>query len=323
MTRHADPVDEHVATAVSITAVICCYTAKRRTSLDAAMAAVLGQLHSRDELVVVVDGNPDLYRELVDGRDEVHDDRLTLLQNRFAPGLSGARNTGLHRAAGDVVVFLDDDAVLATAALDGVRTAFDDPTVTALGGAVRPAWEAGTQPRWFPPEFGWVVGCDYRGLPPDGAAIRNPIGAAMAVRRVPLLEIDGFSDRLGRVGTLPTGCEETMMGIELSRRDPHARIIRHTAFAVTHDVPADRTTLSYFVRRCFHEGRSKAVLTRLCGQQSSLRSERAFATRTLPTGVWNARRRPSRIAALVTGLGATALGYVMGLARIERKAVPS
>jgi len=80
--------------------------------------------------------------------------------------------------------------------------------------------------------------------------------------------------------------------------------------------------VSYFVRRCYHEGRSKAILSSLCGHQSSLASERTYTTRTLPAGVWHARRHPARVAALVAGLLTTSFGYLVGLAqtRSERTA---
>lgn len=315
MTTHATALNEPVAAAVPVSVVICCYTAERREGLDLAIEAVLDQLSPADEMIVVVDGNELLYRDL----SSTCGHRVLLVQNKFARGLSGARNTGLRVASGDVVVFLDDDAVLRPAALDGVRTAFFDTTVTALGGAVHPAWHAGSEPGWFPPEFGWVVGCDYRGLPPDGSPIRNPIGAAMAVRRADLTDIGGFAEQLGRTGAVPTGCEETMMGIELTRRDAQARIIRQTDFAVSHSVPRDRMTLSYFIRRCYHEGRSKAMLTRLCGQRSSLHSERTYTTRTLPAGVWHARRKPARVLALGAGLLVTTTGYLVGLVQTAQQ----
>ena len=103
------------------------------------------------------------------------------------------------------------------------------------------------------------------------------------------------------------------MGIELVRHHPTTRIVRHAAFSVSHTVSTDRATLSYFLRRCYHEGRSKAILTRLCGQRSSLASERRYTTQTLPTGLWHARRRPGRMLALLAGLTTTAGGYLTGL----------
>ncbi|UXA20213.1 glycosyltransferase family 2 protein [Mycobacterium sp. SMC-4] len=295
-------------TSVSISVVICCYTTKRRRVLGAALEAAHGQLTPSDELIIVVDGNDELLADLSACRGP----SIMLIPNEFDRGLSGARNSGLRRSSGDVVVFLDDDAVLRSGALEAVRVAFADPSVTALGGAVHADWRDGSEPRWFPPEFGWVVGCDYRGLPSDGSAIRNPIGAAMAVRRQQLNQIGGFSTALGRTGTVPTGCEETMMGIELVRRDPRARIIRRTRFAVSHHVPRDRATLSYFVSRCFHEGRSKAVLASLCGRSSSLASERSYTMRTLPSGLWRSRWRLTRMLALILGLTVTTSGYLWG-----------
>ncbi|OAN28652.1 glycosyl transferase [Mycolicibacterium iranicum] len=301
--------EQRCSAVISVSVVICCYTEQRRRSLTAAADAALAQLADGDELILVVDGNDDLHRELRTS----YGDRLHVMKNRFRRGLSGARNTGLDAASNDVVVFLDDDAVLYPDALACVRSSFADAGITALGGAVHPSWQSGSRPTWFPPEFGWVVGCDYRGLPSDGAQIRNPIGAAMAVRRENLAAIGGFSDRLGRVGALPTGCEETMMGIELIRRNPQARIVRQTRFAVAHEVPRNRATLSYFLHRCYYEGRSKAILSRLCGQRSSLESERVYTTRTLPSGLWHARRQPRRALALAAGLLVTAIGYLVGL----------
>lgn len=309
MTTQPSPVAESLTTAVSLSVVICCYTAARRAMLNAAVDAALVQTGRADEVIVVVDGNEPLHRQL---RARFRE-RVTVLPNAYQRGLSGARNTGLHAASGEVVVFVDDDAVPESAALDGVRAAFADPTVVAIGGAVVPAWQSGAAPSWFPPEFGWVVGCDYRGLPADGDGIRNPIGAAMAVRRAELSDIGGFSSHLGRVGALPTGGEETLMSIELKRRHPWGRIVRHTAFGVSHSVSHDRSTPSYFVRRCFHEGRSKAILTGLCGQRTSLESERGYVVRTLPSGLWRARRRPARMLALLVGLAVTTMGYLTGL----------
>ena len=302
--------DQPLAGTASLSVVICCYTVKRRAQVIKVLDSALHQIADGDELILVVDHNDALLEDLTDAVDR----RIVIVPNRFQRGLSGARNTGVQRAQSDVVVFVDDDAVLAPAALNGARAAFADPTVIAIGGAVDAAWEGGRAPDWFPAEYGWVVGCDYRGLPECGDQIRNPIGAAMAARRPALDQINGFSTELGRIGDLPAGCEETLMGVQLRAQFPEQRIIRHTAFRVDHHVPVDRATLRYFTRRCYQEGRSKASLTRISGQQAALSSERSYTTRILTSGAWQARRHPRRLFAIAIGFVYTATGFVIGLA---------
>ncbi len=308
--------DTMPVTATRLSVVVCCYTAARRAQVLRVVESALNQLAGTgDEVIVVVDHNDDLREDL----SVALPPSVILIPNTFQRGLSGARNTGVRRCGNEVVVFVDDDAVLTAGALDGARQAFDDPSIVAIGGAVEADWQTGSAPDWFPEEYGWVVGCDYRGLPACGDQIRNPIGAAMAVRRTALERINGFSTKLGRVGDLPTGCEETLMGVQLREEFPDQRIIRHTAFRVAHHVPADRATLRYFTRRCYQEGRSKASLTRISGQQAALSSERSYTTRILPSGAWQARRNPRRVLALITGFVYTATGFAIGLVLTARQ----
>jgi glucosyl-dolichyl phosphate glucuronosyltransferase len=309
-------VDTAPLTETGLSVVICCYTAARWTQVLRVVDSALEQIAGPgDEIIVVVDHNDELLTDLCSTLPRP----IILIPNTFARGLSGARNTGVERSVNDVVVFVDDDAVLTPGALDGARQAFDDASVIAIGGAVDADWQPGSAPDWFPAEYGWVVGCDYRGLPSCGDQIRNPIGAAMAVRRTALNHIDGFSTRLGRVGDLPAGCEETLMGVQLRAEFPEKRIIRHTAFRVAHHVSADRATWRYFIRRCYQEGRSKASLTRISGGQAALSSERSYTTRILTSGAWKARRNPRRVLALIAGFIYTASGFAVGLALTDRQ----
>lgn len=301
-------------TATRLSIVVCCYTAARRAQVLRAVDSAQQQTGAADEIIVVVDHNDALLEDLSEELPSL----ITVTPNTAERGLSGARNTGVGRAVNEVVVFLDDDAALTAGALDAARKAFDDGSVVAIGGAIEPDWQLGAAPDWFPAEFGWVVGCDYRGLPGGGEQIRNPIGAAMAVRRNALDRINGFSNRLGRVADLPAGCEETLMGVQLRAAFPGRRIIRHTAFRVCHHVPSDRATLRYFTRRCYQEGRSKASLTRIAGRHDALSSERSYTTRILPSGVWQARRNPPRVLAIITGFLCTTTGYVTGLVQTIR-----
>lgn len=303
------------AAAPSISVVVCAYTLRRAGQvLDCVREAQRQADGPGDEVVLVVDHNDELAAAMA-GQVPA---RVRIVPNSGPRGLSGARNTGVAVTDGDVVVFVDDDAALRPGALTAVRERFTDGDVAALGGAVHARWEGGAAPAWFPPEFGWVVGCDYRGLPGNGAPIRNPIGACMAVRRSALDAVGGFSTGLGRVGTLPVGCEETLMGIEVRRKVPGATILRDEAFAVDHAVSADRQSVRYFLSRCFHEGRSKALLNRAVGAGDGLSSERAYVSRVLPAAVGRELARSlrgdgwgvARAGLVVAGATTTAAGLL-------------
>lgn len=306
--------------APTLSAIICCYTCGRADLLSRAIAATRAQLHPGDELVVVVDHNDELLAMLT-SQLGVDDSAVRVSPSTQARGLSGARNTGTRMARGEVLVFIDDDAEPDSGSFDAIRTRFADDEIRALGGAITPNWIL-PQPTWFPEEFGWVVGCDYRGLPENGAQIRNPIGAAMAVRRDRLEVIGGFSTALGRHRDLPAGCEETLMGIALRQRFPHSRIVRDTGFRVRHAVSPDRNSFTYFSRRCYREGRSKATLARLTSADAALAAERGYATRTLPQGMWRSRHTPTRAVALLAGLLVTCTGFCVGMVTSIGRAAP-
>jgi GT2 family glycosyltransferase len=274
--------------------------------------------HAQDppphEVVVVIDHNDDLLRR---ARRELP--RARVVANEEGRGLSGARNTGVRHATGEIVAFLDDDARARPRWLQTLTRAFVDPAVIGAGGVALPVWESGA-PAWIPSEFLWVVGCSYRGLPPMASEIRNPIGANMAFRRSVLERVGGFTDGIGRVGRTPLGCEETELSIR-ARVATGGRIVQIPDAEVEHLVSRDRTRWRYFCRRCWAEGLSKAVVARNVGSDAALGAERAYVMRTLPTGIARGlvdglsgdRAGLARSGAIVAGLMVTAAGYLLGL----------
>ncbi|ALJ21650.1 family 2 glycosyl transferase [Microbacterium sp. No. 7] len=316
------PREERVRPDLTVSVVVAAYTERRKDVLARAAAAAVAQLRPGDEVVVVVDNNAALAawaRTALPG--------VRVVESEAAGGLSGARNTGIRRSHGGILVFLDDDAVPEDGWLDALRRRFEAHEVVGVGGAVRADWLA-ARPAWFPDEFGWVVGCDYRGLPSGGDRIRNPIGANMALRRSALERAGDFAEGLGRVGTLPAGCEETELGIRLARAVPGGVIVRDATAIVHHEVPPARGTVGYFVRRCWHEGRSKAAVATIAGTGDGLSSERGYAARVLPAGVLRELAAPLRgdatgplrAGAIVAGLFATGAGYLTGRVAQRRAA---
>jgi GT2 family glycosyltransferase len=302
----------------SLTVVICAYSDDRWDTLQAAVDVTRKQLRFSDELVIIVDNNAGLL-----ARCRASFTECMVAANRRSRGLSGARNTGLEVARGSIIVFLDDDAVPLDGWLDTLRAPYADQRIAGVGGMARPRWFGSQPPAWFPEEFLWVVGCSHRGLPTRPSAVRNLMGASMSFRKAVFDQVGGFAEHMGRIGERPLGCEETELSIRLTKADPEAILLYEPSAQVEHHVARARASLTYFSKRCWAEGISKAEVSRRVGRSSALSTERQYTARVLPRAVWRGLRDSAsgdvwgatRSLAVVWGLCITAAGYGLGCVR--------
>ncbi|HOG46236.1 MAG TPA: glycosyltransferase [Anaerolineae bacterium] len=302
----------------AISAIVCTYTEARWDDLLAAVASLGRQTLPPCEIIVVVDHNSALLARV---RAELGD--VAARPNVEARGLAGARNSGVRVAQGDIVAFLDDDAIAAPDWLARLAAAYDDERVAGAGGAVEPLWEDG-RPAWLPEEFDWVLGCSYRGLPQRAAAVRNLFGGAMSLRREAFEAAGGFRHRLGRVGSGAAGCEETELCVRIQQRRPGCVFLFQPSARIYHRVPAARARWAYFRARTYGEGLSKAQVTAAVGANDGLSVEWQYVLRTLPRGVARGLAGAlrgegpagvARAAAIVAGLALTVAGYTVGTGR--------
>jgi glycosyltransferase involved in cell wall biosynthesis len=309
----------------NISVIMCAYTERRWDDMVAAIHAVQCQSVAPLEILLVIDHNLALAERARTAFPEV-----TVLENREARGLSGARNTGLAAARGEIIAFIDEDAVAAPDWLQHMSSGYDDPSVLGVGGAIEPWWPA-ERPSWFPDEFDWVVGCTYRGMPVATSPVRNLIGCNMSFRREVFTSVGGFRSGIGRIGTLPVGCEETELCIRARQRWPERSFLYDPRVRVRHRVTPERATWSYYWSRCYAEGLSKALVARFVGANDGLASERTYTLRVLPAGVFRAIAACvtrgdiaglGRAAAIVAGLAITTFGYLRGSIR-QRLRLPA
>ena len=295
---------------ITVTVVICAYELGRWEQTVEAVASVLTQSTPVDEVVLVIDHNPEL---LARACEAWQSSAVSVVSSSGAQGLSGARNTGVGCASSEIVAFLDDDAAAEPTWIEHLMKAYSDPHVVACGGAVLPALE-GDRPSWWPLEFDWVIGCSYRGLPAGRADVRNVIGANMSARRDAVVRAGGFSEGIGRVGTRPVGCEETDLCIRLAQAGPGTRVVYEPAARVHHRVPAARLSWAYFRARCLAEGLSKSLVAARVGSADALASERTHALKVLPVAMLRALAdgAPQRSLAIASGLFLTTAGYARG-----------
>jgi cellulose synthase/poly-beta-1,6-N-acetylglucosamine synthase-like glycosyltransferase len=307
------------APAPSVSVIVCAYTEQRWADLRDGMTALREQTVRPSEVLLVVDHAEEL---LLRARDAFPSVRV--IPNAGPRGLSAARNSGVAEARGEILAFVDDDALPARDWLEHLIEPYADPDVVAVGGSATPRWPLG-RPGWFPEEFDWVVGCSYRGMPTSRSEIRNLMGCNMSFRADVLAAETGFPVGVGRVGLKPMGCEETELCIRIRQRRRRARIVFEPKASVRHRVTPERTGWNYFVARCFAEGNSKALVAKHVGTDDALQLERSYCLRTLPTGVLAGIRAAARgkysglarAAAIMAGLTVTAAGY--GGASARRK----
>jgi Glycosyl transferase family 2 len=310
---------------LGVSVVVCAYTERRWAQTRAAVESALSQRPEPAEVLLVVDHNAGLAAR---ARQELAG--VTVLESDHPPGLAGTRNAGLRAATQPVTVFLDDDAKARPGWLASLVEPYRSADVVATGGSVYPWWPK-LRPPWLPPEFDWVIGCSYRGLPETVGPVRNPIGANMSMRTGLALEVGGFDAAVGRVGTRPTGCEETELAIRLTASRPGSAVFYVPAAAVDHHVGPERLTPSYFLRRCWHEGLSKAAVVRLAGASAGLERERRQVAVVIPAALLRELRSLARgdsgaglrFTATLAGLGTTAAGYAAGHARRRTRSLVS
>jgi glucosyl-dolichyl phosphate glucuronosyltransferase len=310
--------------AVTASVVICVYTEKRWDDIVAAVGSVAAQDVAPAETLVIVDHNPALLSRAL---QEFGPRGVRVLSNAHKQGLSGARNTAIAEATGDVVVFLDDDAQARPGWLAALLAPYADPTVAAVGGVAHPRWPV-NRPRVLPGaapydpnatgELDWIVGCTYTGQPVRQAEVRNLMGCNMSFRRDVFTRVGGFAEDIGRIGKNPLGCEETELCIRArqayQRAGEKIRIVFEPDAVVDHRVSADRVEWAYLRRRSWAEGLSKAAVSQLVGSDDALSTERSYVAKVLPTAVLRELRegRVSSAAAVVTALACTTAGYVRG-----------
>jgi GT2 family glycosyltransferase len=316
-----------------VTVIILAYSMERWLLTCASVESVLNQTLPPREIVLCIDDNPELLDRLterwppklgrvpsirvVDGNPEaghstpkVGEERPRSSYSSHGSHIASGRTTGVELAGTETVAFLDDDAEADPDWLGRLLEPLADPSVVAVGGAPLPVY-AKPRPRWFPPEFDWVFGCAYAGLPTTTAPVLRLIGANMAARREQLLAIGGLRS---------TG-DDLDMCHRLLELSPQNKLIYEPRAIVHHHVHEDRLTWHYFWWRCFWVNREKVALMRDLGEAANLKADRRFVLRALSVGVARGLRESlggdigglQRALAIIAGVGVSGVAYLTGL----------
>jgi glycosyltransferase involved in cell wall biosynthesis len=307
-----------------VSVVLCTHTMDRYDALAEAAGSVLDQTHDDVELVLVSDGDPAVHERMVadfGGRPDV---RTHLMDGNV--GLLGARNAGAQVATGDVVAFMDDDAVADGRWIDRLVAAYEERDRVAVGGRMNPAWLAG-RPSFLPEEFYWIVGVTHRGFGPGGdpdreGEVRNTNGSNISFRREVFLGLGGFdTDIGGRRGDNHLQGGETELCARLW--NGYGEGVWYVPDAeVAHKVFDYRTDPRWIARRAFWQGYSKRGMQKFTAESAG--EEGQFLARLLgeyvPARLSRLLRRPSwegveQFLAVFVLTALVGVGYLYGVVK--------
>lgn len=255
-----------------VSAIIC--THNRDIYLGAAIDSLLFQEFVTEFEVVVVDNaSSDRTREVVEQRAQAMHE-LPLPHPRvkyvYEPviGLSVARNTGFRESRGQILAYLDDDAVASQRWLQVLYSAYQSNLNLAIaGGKITLLWATGiVPPRWLSPGLAGNLGAYDLGenlVYIDNPGL-TPRGLNYSIRRSFLEQIGGFDPNLGRVGKNLLSNEELHM-TELALQMGWQVAYLPDAL-VAHNVSPDRVKRTWFLRRGWWQGISECYREKIAGR---------------------------------------------------------
>ncbi len=238
-----------------LSVVIC--THNRSRYLERALASVraLTVPPSLLELIVVDNASSDDTAQVVAACGAElryqHEPRL---------GLSIARNTGLFLARAPITAYLDDDAIADPGWAAALIEAFQSSPAPlgCVAGRVLPIWEA-PRPAWLDDDLLALLSMlDYGQQPRVLLPQEHMVGANMAFPTALLQSLGGFPERLGRRGSSLLSREEAHVRERLEAASRPC--LYWPAALVQHHAPIERMTLSWFRRRIFWQGISRALV---------------------------------------------------------------
>ena len=218
--------------------------------LDSLAAA--GLAGDRHELVVVDNGSTDATPRILDRETRSGRFRLRVVREPL-PGLARARNAGVTNAAGDFLVFLDDDGRVARRWLAAFERLLLRARQPIVQGRILPRFAA-PPPKWLTramwPRLGQV---DQGGL--SGPLQSKMHGGNLGVARRVFDAVGLFREDLG-LGASGLGEDTEFAG--RARGAGFSPTYAPDALML-HCIPRDRVTRVAFLRRYFRSGISQAT----------------------------------------------------------------
>ena len=253
-----------------ISAIIA--TRNRASYLRKAVESLVHQTLDPDlyEIIVVDNGSQDNTKQVVE--------EFAFVPNLHyffepVPGCSRARNTGWRNAQGQIIAFMDDDAIAHPEWLARYIEAFDHygASVGSIGGKVELIWEV-PKPDWLSTRLLGILSVYHYS---DAMVVLDTDQwlsiCNLAYPIEVLKKANGLREDLGRQGNnLRAGAENFLR----QQTDEWGLItVYHPDILVQHHIPLSRLTKKWFKNAAFWQGKSDAIMLYPAGKSSALKEK--------------------------------------------------
>jgi glycosyltransferase involved in cell wall biosynthesis len=301
--------------------IVCSYDEGRVRDLEDCVRSLLEQDFENFEILVVVDHNKRLY-EILKGKMSNQKVRV-ILNDSPRRGQASTMNCGIRESRGEIVCFIDDDAVASKNWLSKIVGAYDVNTV-AVGGPIEPIWIGG-KPSYLPEEFYWMIGATGNYLGGGVRKVRNLWSGNISYKKSLFSIVGFFREDLGKTKDAPLQGEDAEFGLRVLKLT--GRSIKYVPEAVVyHKVHGERVKLSSLLKRAFGQGYTKAYIKKIHKGVDALSVERDYMKLLLKSSLKRLNhmifgpRRGEAIKQLAFTIMATStvlIGFISGLLRAK------
>ena len=263
-----------------VSIVVCAHNPERYNDLVAAVDSLRKQTHRELEIIVVIDGSEELYEQVI--TDYIQKDTIKIILLEENAGISAARNAGLGKARGEVIAFIDDDAIADGKWIETLLQTYDEYDAVGVGGKILPIWIC-EQPGYLPEELFWLVGITHEGFAEERTGeIRNAFGPNMSFKREVFDKVGTFNENLGfaRKGISYVQAEEPEFALRVKRTMGKGVIYNPNA-VVYHKIGQSKLGVSVLLKRAFYQGYSKALISRQKISTDAIAAERSYLKQLL------------------------------------------
>lgn len=247
--------------------VITSYTTERIQDIYELLDCIKAQTYTRIETVFVTEQSRELYNLVQTYAQVKAIPNLKLIFNDGEKGASAARNLGIQQAKGEIIAFVDDDALPFPDWAEEMVKTYADTTIIGVTGPAFPLWEDKSAISWFPEEFYWLFGCTAWSDWQEITEVRNIWTMNASFAREAFSAGGYFTTALGpKSGSMAGRRNDLSEDLEISLRIREAtrkRIVFNPAVKVQHKIYNERLRIGYIARWSYWIGLSKHKLKRL------------------------------------------------------------